>query len=60
MPLSDDMEASSLGLNKTSGGYENAKASYNRTMTLVGDGLAQCNDWLDSVETPAEKYVREN
>ena len=60
VPLSDNMDASALGLNKTSGGYENAKASYNRTMTLVGDGITQCNEWLDSVETPAEKYEREN
>lgn len=60
VPLSDNMDASALGLNKTSGGYNNAKASYNRTMTLVGDGITECNEWLDSVETPAEKYEREN
>ena len=60
VPLSDDMDASALGLDKTSGGYKNAQESYNRTMALVGDGLAECNEWLDSVETPTEKYEREN
>lgn len=59
VPLSDNMDAASLGLNKTSGGLENAEESYERTMALVGDGLAECNEWLDSVETPAEKYVKD-
>ena len=60
VPLSDNMDASALGLDKTSDGLKNAEESYNRTMELVGDGIAQCNEWLDSVETPAEKYERES
>ena len=60
VPLSENMDAASLGLNKTSGGLENAEESYERTMALVGDGLNECNEWLDTVETPAEKHEREN
>ena len=59
VPLSENMDASSLGLDKTSDGYKNAQESYDRTIALVGDGLNECNQWLDSVETPAEKFVRE-
>lgn len=59
VPLSENMDASELGLDKTGDGYKNAQESYSRTMTLVGDGLNECNEWLDTVETPAEKYVKD-
>ncbi len=56
VPLSENMDAASLGLDKTSDGLKNAQESYQRTLALVGDGLAQCNEYLDSIETPAEKH----
>ncbi len=56
VPLSENMDASALGLDKTSGGLKSAQESYNRTMTLVGPGLDDCNAYLDTIETPLEKY----
>lgn len=58
VPLSENMDAASLGLDKTDAGLTNAKASYERTMTLVGTGLDDCNKWLDTIERPDEIYRR--
>lgn len=56
VPLSENMDAASLGLDKTDGGLSNAKESYERTMTLVGEGLDACNEYLDTIERPDELY----
>lgn len=56
VPLSEEMDAEALGLNKTDAGLSNAKASYERTMELVGAGLKDCNDYLDTIERPDEAY----
>lgn len=56
VPLSENMDAASLGLDKTTDGLKNAQESYNRTMALVGSGLDDCNAYLDTIETPAEIY----
>lgn len=58
VPLSENMDAASLGLDKTDAGLSNAKASYERTMELVGAGLDDCNQWLDTLERPDEAYRR--
>lgn len=55
VPLSENLNASSLGLDKTSAGLTNAKASYERTMALVGEGTAKCNKYLSSVTKPDEE-----
>lgn len=57
VPLSENMEASSLGLNNTSGGLASAKDSYARTMALVGEGTKTCNDYLSSVVKPDEEIT---
>lgn len=56
VPLSENMDAASLGLDKTTNGLKNAKESYTRTMELVGPGLEECNLYLDTIETPLEKF----
>lgn len=51
--LSD--KAQSLGLNKTSDGVAQAKASLDRTNAIVAQGEKKCNDYLKSVTRPDEK-----
>lgn len=58
VPLSEELDAASLGLDKTDAGLSNAKASYERTMGLVGDGLDDCNAYLDTIERPDEIYKK--
>ncbi|MGN1443616.1 MAG: CapA family protein, partial [Acutalibacteraceae bacterium] len=57
VPLSYDLDskADSLGLNKSSTGLSLAKASYERTMNLVGEGVRKCNAYLSSLPTPDEE-----
>lgn len=47
-----DERADELGLNKTSNGLSLAKASYERTMELVGQGEKKCNAYLSSLPKP--------
>ena len=54
-----DKKAEKLGLNKTSDGLSQAKASKARTEALVAEGEKRCNDYLDTIETPIEVYNRQ-
>ena len=58
VPLEGNLEenAAKLGLNKTSDGLSQAKASMARTEALVAEGEKKCNDYLDTIETPVEAY----
>ena len=58
VPLEGNLEknATKLGLNKTSDGLSQAKASMARTNALVAEGEKKCNDYLDSIETPIDAY----
>ena len=58
VPLEGNLEknAAKLGLNKTSDGLAQAKASMARTEALVAEGEKKCNDYLDTIETPVEAY----
>ena len=55
-----DTKAEKLGLNKTSDGLSQAKASKARTDALVAEGEEKCNKYLSSIETPIEEYNRKN
>lgn len=55
VPLSENMDSASLGLDKTSSGYALAKESYERTMALVGEGTDKCNEYLSSLAKPDEE-----
>lgn len=57
VPLQGDLteKAQSLGLNKTSDGVAQAKASLDRTNAIVAQGEKKCNDYLKSVTRPDEK-----
>lgn len=55
-----DNKAEKLGLNKTSDGLTQAKASKARTETLTAEGEKKCNDYLSSIETPIEAYNKVN
>lgn len=52
VPLSKNMDgkAEKLGLNKSTDGLSQAKASYERTMALVKSGTDKCNKYLKSKE----------
>ena len=52
VPLSKNMDnkAEKLGLDKTTDGLSQAKASYERTMALVKEGTDKCNKYLKSKE----------
>lgn len=52
VPLSKNMDgkAEKLGLNKSGDGLNQAKASYERTMTIVKEGTDKCNKYLKSKE----------
>lgn len=52
VPLSKNMDgkAEKLGLNKSGDGLNQAKASYERTMTIVKEGTDKCNKHLKSKE----------
>ena len=45
-----DGKAEKLGLNKSTDGLSQAKASYERTMALVKEGTDKCNKYLKSKE----------
>lgn len=51
-----DSQAEKLGLNKTSDGLSQAKASKARTEALVAEGESKCNNYLSSIETPIEAF----
>lgn len=55
VPLSENMDASALGLDKTDAGLKNAQESYDRTMALVGAGLEDCNAYLASIPRPGQE-----
>lgn len=57
VPLQGDLSenAERLGLNKTSDGVSQAKASLERTNAIVSKGEKKCNDYLKSVTKPDEK-----
>ena len=57
VPLSDNLDAAALGLNKSSNGLSLAKGSYERTMKLVSEGVKECNDYLDSLPRPGEEVT---
>lgn len=52
VPLSKNMDskAEKLGLNKSTDGLSQAKASYERTMAIVKSGTDKCNKYLKSKE----------
>ena len=52
VPLSKNMDskAEKLGLNKSTDGLSQAKASYERTMAIVKEGTDKCNKYLKSKE----------
>ncbi len=50
-----DEKAAELGLNKTSNGLSQAKASMERTNALVSEGEKKCNDYLSSIPKPDEE-----
>lgn len=52
VPLSKNMDSKTekLGLNKSTDGLSQAKASYERTMALVKEGTDKCNKYLKSKE----------
>lgn len=56
VPLTNDLSSSAeaLGLNKSSSGKSSAEGSYKRTWELVGEGLIECNTYLDSIPRPDE------
>ncbi|MEE1320717.1 MAG: CapA family protein [Acutalibacteraceae bacterium] len=60
VPLSANLNAESLGLNKTSDGLSQAKASYERTMALVKEGTDACNEYLSSLPRPDEETTEED
>ena len=55
-----DKQAEKLGLNKTSDGLAQAKASKARTEALVNEGEKKCNEYLSSRDTPIEVYNKTN
>lgn len=52
VPLSENLDAEKLGLNKTTNGLQEAKNSYERTMELVKEGTDECNEYLKSQPRP--------
>ncbi len=50
-----DKKAKELGLDKTSDGLSQAKASMERTNALVSEGEKKCNDYLKSIVRPDEE-----
>lgn len=57
VPLSDSLDAASLGLNKSANGLSLAKGSYERTMKLVSEGVDECNAYLSSLPKPGEEVT---
>ncbi len=57
VPLSDNLDAEKLGLNKTSNGLQEAQSSYERTMALVEEGINECNEYLKSQPKPDDEPV---
>lgn len=57
VPLTDSLDASALGLTKSSNGLSLAQGSYERTMKLVSEGVKECNDYLDSLPRPGEEVT---
>lgn len=57
VPLQGNLSenAQKLGLNKTSDGVSQAKASLERTNALVLEGKNKCNDYLKTITRPDEK-----
>ena len=55
VPLSENLDAAALGLDKSSNGLSLAKGSYERTMKLVSEGVKECNDYLASLPRPDEE-----
>ncbi len=51
-----DKKAEKLGLDKTSDGLTQAKASKSRTDALVAEGEKKCNDYLEGLQTPIDVY----
>jgi hypothetical protein len=51
-----DSQKEKLGLDKTSDGLSQAKASMARTNALVSEGEEKCNKYLGSQKTPIDKY----
>ena len=58
VPLEGDLDTQKekLGLDKTSDGLAQAKASMARTNALVSEGEDECNEYLSSQKTPIDKY----
>lgn len=57
VPLEGNLseKAAELGLNKTSDGLSQAKASMERTNALVSEGKKKCNKYLSSIPKPDEE-----
>lgn len=57
VPLEGNLgeRAAELGLDKTSDGLSQAKASMERTNALVSEGEKKCNDYLSSIPKPDEE-----
>lgn len=51
-----DSQKEKLGLDKTSDGLSQAKASMERTEALVAEGESKCNEYLSSQKTPVDRY----
>ena len=57
MPLEGNLDEkkTELGLNKTSDGLAQAKASMERTNKLISQGEKKCNDYLKTIVRPDEE-----
>ena len=60
LPLDiDKKEAWTSLFNLTQANYDAAVKSYDRTMEIVGEGLTECQTWLEQAKTDRENYYLE-
>lgn len=57
LPLDDQVEDWKAAFSLSSSGLKNAKASYERTMKIVGDGMTKVNDYLTKNQTATENAI---
>ena len=60
LPLDIDKKEEWTSLfNLTQANYDAAAKSYDRTMEIVGEGLTECQTWLEQAKTDRENYYLE-
>ena len=60
LPLAIDKKEEWTSLfNLTQANYDAAVKSYDRTMEIVGEGLTECQTWLEQAKTDRENYYLE-